>query len=166
MCNEDKKKIIICVGLPGSGKSTFAKKWVSEDPKNRFRFNNDELLKMMTEGVFTKESYLIIRDMQTGFIKGIASQGKSGILDNTHMNPSVLNNLLMFLDLEISDYTNENYEIIIKDFTDISIEECIRRDSLRDNPIGKDVIEKMYETIDDVKLIINQYIDEVKIEKV
>lgn len=165
----EEKEIIICVGLPGSGKSTFAKKWVAEDPKNRFRFNNDELLKMMTEGIYTKESYLTIRDMQSGFIKGIAINGKSGILDNTHMNPAVLNDLLMFLDVELADYTRNKYNIVIKDFTDVSKEECIRRDSLRDKPVGEPTISYMCDNIDKVKQIIKQYTDfdsSIKVEKI
>lgn len=165
----NEKEIIICVGLPGSGKSTFAKKWVAEDPQNRFRFNNDDLLKMMTEGIYSKEAYLTIRDMQTGFIKGVVSKNKSGILDNTHLNPAILRDLLLFLDLEIQDYTDENYKIIIKDFTDIPKDECIKRDSLRDKPVGEKVISKMYNNLEEIKQIINQYIDfdsNIKIEKI
>ena len=168
MNDMNEKEIIICVGLPGAGKTTFAKQWVAEDPKNRFRFNSDELLKMMTEGVYTKESYLTIRDMQSGFIKGITTNGKSCILDNTHMNPVVLNDLLMFLDIEIEDYTKDKYNIIIKDFTNISKEECIRRDSLRDKPIGESIISYMYDNMDKVKQIIEQFasFNIIKVEKI
>lgn len=150
------KEIIICWGIPGSGKTTFAKKWVEEDPENRFRFNNDELLKMMTDGVYTKESYYIIREMQQGFLNGILSNYKSCILDNTHMNPSVLENLLLFLIHEIDP--KYNYDIIIKDFvSNITIEECIKRDAMRDKPVGENVIRKMYDNIDKVKATIDKF---------
>ena len=34
-------------GIPGSGKSTFAKQWVQEDPEGRVRINRDDLRGMM-----------------------------------------------------------------------------------------------------------------------
>lgn len=167
MSNMENKQIIICVGIPGAGKTTFSKKWVAEDPQNRYRFNNDELLNMMTDGVFTKEAYYAIRDMQTGFIKGVVSQGKSGVLDNTHMNPSVLRNMLLFLDMEIDEYTDEQYDIIIKDFTDVSFDECSKRNALRQNSVGENFLLKMKDCIPEVKKIMEEYerAGAVKIEK-
>ena len=38
-------KIILCRGIQGSGKSTWARKWVLEDPEHRVRFNNDDIRK-------------------------------------------------------------------------------------------------------------------------
>lgn len=37
----DKRVLIICRGIQGSGKSTWAKQWCHEDPEHRVRFNND-----------------------------------------------------------------------------------------------------------------------------
>lgn len=34
------RKLIICRGIQGSGKSTWAKQWCHEDPEHRVRFNN------------------------------------------------------------------------------------------------------------------------------
>ena len=36
-------KIILCRGIQGSGKSTWAKKYILEDSENRVRFNNDDI---------------------------------------------------------------------------------------------------------------------------
>ena len=36
-------KLILTRGIQGSGKSTWAKAWVKEDPLNRIRFNNDDI---------------------------------------------------------------------------------------------------------------------------
>ena len=35
--------MMIVRGLPGSGKSTFAKRWVAQDPENRVRVSRDDL---------------------------------------------------------------------------------------------------------------------------
>lgn len=40
-------KIILCRGIQGSGKTTWARKWVLEDPEHRVRFNNDEVRNML-----------------------------------------------------------------------------------------------------------------------
>jgi len=40
-------KIIICRGIPASGKSTWAKNWVLENPNSRVRFNNDDIRNML-----------------------------------------------------------------------------------------------------------------------
>ena len=40
-------KIILTRGIQGSGKSTWAKKWVEEDPEHRVRWNNDDFRKRL-----------------------------------------------------------------------------------------------------------------------
>ena len=40
------KTIVLCRGLQGSGKTTWANQWVEEDPENRVRFNNDNIIGM------------------------------------------------------------------------------------------------------------------------
>ena len=40
-------KIILCRGIQGSGKTTWAGKWVLEDPEHRVRSNNDEVRNML-----------------------------------------------------------------------------------------------------------------------
>lgn len=39
-------KVIICRGIQGSGKSTWAKQWVKEDPNHRIRINQDDFRNM------------------------------------------------------------------------------------------------------------------------
>lgn len=41
------RKLIICRGIQGSGKSTWAKQWCHEDPEHRVRFNNDDVRNML-----------------------------------------------------------------------------------------------------------------------
>jgi hypothetical protein len=43
------------------------------------------------------------------------------------------------------DWIQYEYEIEFKDFFNISLQECIDRDSKRPNPIGEEVIRKTYE---------------------
>ena len=41
------RKIILARGIPGSGKSTWARAWVAESPETRIRINYDDLRNMM-----------------------------------------------------------------------------------------------------------------------
>lgn len=40
-------KVILCRGIQGSGKTTWAKQWALEDPEHRVRFNNDDVRNML-----------------------------------------------------------------------------------------------------------------------
>ena len=45
---------------------------------------------------------------------------------------------------------SEQYTLEFKDFVDISLEECIERDSKRENPIGVDIIINTYNKYKDI----------------
>ena len=40
-------EILYTVGLPASGKTTYARQWVQEDPKHRVRINRDDIRRML-----------------------------------------------------------------------------------------------------------------------
>lgn len=133
------KKIILTRGIQGSGKSTWAKAWVAEDPEHRIRINNDDLRNMF--GVYWIPSR---EDVVTKAKKEIAvyamDKGYDIVIDNMNLNPkeiqyweTVVNYHNGYMGKEIK------YEIEFKDFF-IPIEECIRRDAVRSNPIGEKVI--------------------------
>ena len=41
------KRLIICRGLPASGKTTWAKEWAMGDPYHRVRINQDDIRLML-----------------------------------------------------------------------------------------------------------------------
>lgn len=52
-------KIILCRGIQGSGKTTWAKQWVLEDPEHRVRFNNDDIRNMLGKYWVTSREVLV-----------------------------------------------------------------------------------------------------------
>ena len=48
------KELIICRGIPGSGKTTYAKEWAKCDSSNHIRLNLDDLRNMLGEYWVTK----------------------------------------------------------------------------------------------------------------
>ena len=128
-------KIILCRGIQGSGKTTFAKQWVLEDPEHRIRFSYDDLRNMMGK-YWVPSREKILQEIKRDFI--LSTLGEYDIIiDNMNLNPEELK----FYQTAIA-YTR--YVIEFKDFF-IPLEVCIDRDSKRENPIGEEVIRKTYE---------------------
>ena len=53
------KKLILTRGIQGSGKSTWARQWVEEDPENRVRINNDDIRNMLGKYWVTSREDLV-----------------------------------------------------------------------------------------------------------
>lgn len=133
-------KLIICRGIQGSGKSTFAKEWAKEDPKNRIRFNWDDMRNMMGEyWVPERENTGIMKTLRTSFLNEMMQKGWDIIIDNMNLNPKDWEFYEGVVKSFNENYPDIKYEIEYKDFF-TPVEECIRRDAMRPNPIGEQVI--------------------------
>lgn len=133
------KKIILCRGIQGSGKSTWAKTWVSEDPENRIRINNDDLRNMF--GVYWVPSREdIVTKAKKEIVIYAMDKGYDIVIDNMNLNPKEIQYWETIINYHNGYMGKEiKYEIEFKDFF-IPLEECIRRDAVRPNPIGEKVI--------------------------
>lgn len=146
-------KIILTRGIQGSGKSTWAKKWVEEDPTHRVRWNNDDFRRMMGPYWIPEREELIHRIMKDA-IDNAMLFGYDIVIDNMNLNPKHWN----YIQSRIHDFNHDcsiafsekQYTLEFKDFFDVSLEECIERDSKRENPIGKEVIVNTYNRHKDV----------------
>lgn len=141
-----KRKIIICRGIQGSGKSTWSKKWVEEDPTSRVRYNNDDIRSMLGP-YWIPEREPLVSKIKEGLLCEAMDEGYNIALDNMNLNPKEIdwiNNLVATHNDEWrEDRTDFYYETEFKNFF-IPVEECIRRDSLRPNPIGEKVIRQTW----------------------
>lgn len=138
-----KPVIILVRGIQGSGKTTLAKNLVKYDNK-LVRINRDDIRAMLcTEWSYAFESVVI--KMQLSMVKAALDKGYSVVIDDvSNLNEKTINRLKQ---------TFPNTEIQLKDIcllTDVN--ECIRRDALRENPIGEKVIRETY----------NRYIDVIE----
>ena len=137
------KKIILTRGIQGSGKSTWAKAWVAEDPEHRIRINNDDLRNMF--GVYWVPSREdVVSHAKKTIVTYAMGKQYDIVVDNMNLNPKEVQYWT-----NVANYyngytkTGERYEIEFKDFF-IPLEECLRRDAARPNPIGEKVIRETW----------------------
>lgn len=147
-------KIILCRGIQGSGKSTWAKQWVLEDPEHRVRFNNDDIRNMLGKYWVTSREHLV-SDIKDAFIRKSILSGYDIVIDNMNLNPKEVEYYQKYIIVN-NDTVEEFraagtlmpeddilYELEFKDFF-IPLQECIERDSKRENPIGAKIITDTY----------------------
>lgn len=135
-------------GLPGSGKTTWAKEQVKNSGGKIKRVNKDELREMVDAGVYNKSNEKEILNIQWTTVVFWLDSGFDVIVDNTNFHPKHQKKAQDIIDnlnesITVTDNQNKQFDLEIKLF-DTPLEECIRRDSLRPNPVGKNVIMQMY----------------------
>src|SRR5690348_7760173 len=80
-------KLIMTKGLPGSGKSTWAKQIVSENPGAVKRVNKDDLRSMVDGGKWSKANETFVLLVRDQIVDAALSSGKSVIVDDTNFAP-------------------------------------------------------------------------------
>lgn len=128
-----KHKLIATVGLPGAGKSFWAR------TQDAFRVNKDDIRQALHGGIWSKENE---RDVIRYRDKTIREHLKDSdvISDDTNFAEKHITNLR-----KIAQECGAEFEI--KYFTDVSLEECIKRDAGRSGRahVGESVIRDMYD---------------------
>lgn len=132
-------KVIICKGLPASGKSTWAKAWVKEDPTARARINRDDIRRMLGPYWVPKREDLV-SGIELANVCLALGEGYSVVIDATNFSV----NWEAKIKNAYSDFKNIEFEV--KDFTDVTVETCIIRDLSRpkEEQVGEEVIKRMY----------------------
>lgn len=131
-------------GLPASGKTTWAKK------QNAKRVNKDDLRAMIDNGQWSKENERLILEFRDYIIKSCLKEGYDVVVDDTNLAPKHEANFR-----QICKYYEADFEI--KDFTDVPLHECLKRDEKRENPVGEKVIRQMFNQFLSEKQDVAQY---------
>ena len=129
-------KMLILQGLPASGKSTYAKEWVNQDPKHRVRINRDTM-RLMLNPIYSMDHENLVTDILDFALNNILAHNYDVVIDNMNLSKKYVD------DLE-AKAKEANYEIVIKSFKDVPLDVCIERDSKRELSIGKSVITALH----------------------
>lgn len=127
-------EVVILKGLPGSGKSTWAKEQVRAGGGRVKRINKDDLRAMIDDGTFSPDNERFIVLARDTLLMAALTAGFSVIIDDTNLDP--------FHERRIRELTGARARVTVRTF-DVSLEECIRRDALRPVPVGEAVIREM-----------------------
>lgn len=127
-------KLIILVGLPGSGKSTYAKEF-ARTHANTFIFSSDEYRERLLHDVNDQSQNELVFKTLYAEARKCLEQDCTAIIDATNMTRKSRKRCLeKFKDMNIIRECH-----IIPTFFDV----CIERDAARERTVGEEVIRRM-----------------------
>lgn len=128
-------KVIITIGIPASGKSTWSLSYIKKNP-NFARINRDSFrLMLRDEQMCEPKVENIITKLSLQAIDALLAKNINVILDNTHLKKDVIK--------EIVDYVKYRADVEFMVF-DVSLDKAIERDAARPRPVGEEVVKKMF----------------------
>jgi predicted kinase len=130
-------KLIMTRGLPASGKSTWAKELVTHENGSYKRLNRDELRLMIDNGKWSKHNEKFIIEVEKLLALQYLNSSVHVIIDDTNLSKDT-----EYMWRNVAIEAGADFEI--KDFTNVPLSECIKRDQKRPNYVGEKVIKKMY----------------------
>nr|WP_296764009.1 AAA family ATPase [Rhodococcus sp. (in: high G+C Gram-positive bacteria)] len=138
---DDKQKLLVTRGIPGSGKSSFAELWTGMS-EHHARVNRDDLRKMLfnSSGVLTQDKEAAVSAAERAQVRALLKQGKSVIVDAMHLRAQYAR-----IWAEIAKELGIRFEVV--DFK-VVLEDAIERDRQRglagERTVGEEVIRKLY----------------------
>ena len=129
-------RLLITRGLPASGKTTFARKL---QPRV-VRVNRDDLRRMLHgERLYTQWAEGQVTHAQRAMVEALLRARADVIVDDTNLRTKTVRDWA-----ELAARLGARFEV--HDFTDVPLEECIRRDVSRpaDDQVGEEAIRRMH----------------------
>jgi predicted kinase len=129
-------KVIMTKGLPGSGKTTWARAQQAADP-SVVLVSKDELRTLLHGGRFSRGNEHQVVAIRDAIVADALGRGRDVIVHDTNLDPSHGIRLA-----EIA--TAYGAAFAVEDFTAVPLETCIARDADRPAPVGSTVIRTMW----------------------
>ncbi|MEU3778695.1 AAA family ATPase [Streptomyces sp. NPDC032472] len=126
----------VMTGLPASGKTTAARALQAEAAGRMRRVNLDDLRSMLDvpdpeRGRSYRHEQTVLA-IQDAAVRAAVEDGFDVVVDNTHLTSRIPKRLKAAVAGRAT--------FVVHDFTDVPVEECLRRDASRERPVGEEVI--------------------------
>jgi predicted kinase len=136
-------ELIITRGLPASGKTTHARRWVNADPAGRIRLNRDEIRRMLHADTGRTTNGLqenLITKIQQDTARQALRAGVDVIVDDTNLRGRTATDWATLADVVGAKFT-------VVDLTHVSLDEALRRNQARpyEHQVPDEVIETMHQ---------------------
>ncbi|MFI5801452.1 AAA family ATPase [Streptomyces sp. NPDC051561] len=129
----------VMTGLPASGKTTAARHLQAASGGRMRRVNLDDLRAMLdipaAEGEERTRSFAheqTVLTTQDAAVRAAVDGGFDVVVDNTHLTQHIPKRLKAAVAGQA--------RFVVHDFTDVPVEECVRRDAARERPVGEEII--------------------------
>ncbi|MFI1148001.1 MULTISPECIES: AAA family ATPase [Streptomyces] len=136
--SEDPARPVVHVmtGLPASGKTTAARALQAESAGRMRRVNLDDLRAMLDlpdpeRGRSYRHEQTVLA-VQDAAVRAAVEDGFDVVVDNTHLTSHIPKRLKAAVAGRAT--------FVVHDFTDVPVEECLRRDAARERPVGEEII--------------------------
>ena len=144
------QQVIICKGIPASGKSTWATAKAKEAGWKRV--NKDELRRMLDGGKYSKSNEMFVLELRDSIIASALRKGHNVVVDDTNLYPCHESSIKHIVDIFNSVHTPYDMpldtpyrEAVVEvKWFPITLEDALARDCTREHMVGREVIEKMY----------------------
>ena len=144
-----KQQLIYTVGLPASGKTTWAVEYINSAP-DRVIVSRDIIREMLVEKYsdfpFGTKMEALVTDIELNAIDRAIHRGYSVVVDATNFRMN--HNIARKYEESYRIEDGIDIEVSIKDFTSVPLAVCVQRDKERsergEKSVGEDVIISMY----------------------
>lgn len=138
--------VILTYGLPASGKSTWARKMLENNPGKYTLITKDDLRDALHLGYYCKSNERVILAVRDAAILAALEQGQHIIIADTNLARTKEGKIKHLENIKTLVKQHDTpVQVKLKDFSDVPLEECVRRDAERENPVGEKVIRDMHQ---------------------
>lgn len=121
-------------GLPASGKTTWARAWVAEDPERRARVNRDDLRHQLFDAFhglsFAQEA--AVTEASRSTVLALLNTGRDVVADDMNLRPKYVREWRRFITAHGHDLTTVEFPV--------EIETAVERDAQRERQVGAEAI--------------------------
>lgn len=139
-------EVIALRGVPGSGKTTWAKHYVEEYPWYK-RICKDDLRTMFDGGVYSSDREVFIRTARSALIRACLEDGYSVVIDDTNLHRKDIADIYRAAHVYSHVIGVQRMVAVPVRVIDIEtpLDVCIERDAQRENPVGAERICELYD---------------------